>query len=141
MKPEQYPRQPEHLWQHFYEITQTPRPSKQEQAVRQYVIDLADAAGHAWQMDDQGNLVVRVPASEGMAGRETVVIQNHLDMVTVKTSEKQHDFARDPLSLVVEDGWLRADRTTLGADNGVGCAAALALMTDQAVSHPPLMIR
>jgi dipeptidase D len=138
MKPENYPSQPAQLWEHFYRITQIPRPSKQEAAVRGYVIELAEAAGHDWRSDDQENLVVSVPASQGRENAPRVIIQNHLDMVTVKTSDKTHDFERDPLALVVEDGWLRADRTTLGADNGVGCAAALALMTDKEVEHPPL---
>ena len=138
MKPENYPREPAHLWHHFYEITQIPRPSRQEEAVRQYVIGQAQEAAHSWRMDQTGNLVVTVPASAGFEDREAVIIQNHLDMVTVKTSDKVHDFERDPLSLEVEKGWLRADRTTLGADNGVGCAAALALMTDRQVQHPPL---
>src|SRR5210317_2154566 len=138
MKPDNYPSQPAHLWQHFYCLTRIPRPSKREAAVRQYVIDLAVAGGHDWRMDDEGNLVVTVAASAGMEGRPAVIIQNHLDMVTVKTADKEHDFERDPLCLQVEDGWLRADRTTLGADNGVGCAAALALMTDPDVMHPPL---
>jgi dipeptidase D len=138
MKPDNYPSTPAHLWRHFYQITQIPRPSKQEAAVRQYVIDQAEQGGHPWRMDQEGNLVVAVAASAGMAAREPVIIQNHLDMVTVKTADKQHDFSRDPLSLAVEDGWLHADRTTLGADNGVGCAAALALMTDPEVEHPPL---
>jgi len=138
MKPDNYPATPAHLWRHFYQITQIPRPSRQEAAVRQYVIDQAEQGGHPWRMDPAGNLVVTVAASVGMGDREPVIIQNHLDMVTVKTADKQHDFTRDPLSLVVEDGWLHADRTTLGADNGVGCAAALALMTDPQVQHPPL---
>ncbi len=138
MKPDNYPSTPAHLWRHFYEITQIPRPSRQEAAVRQYVIEQAERGGHSWRMDEEGNLVVTVEASAGIADREPVIIQNHLDMVTVKTADKQHDFSRDPLSLVVEDGWLCADRTTLGADNGVGCAAALALMTDPEVVHPPL---
>jgi dipeptidase D len=138
MKPDQYPLEPAHLWQHFYEITQIPRPSKEEAAVRQYVIAQAEQAACVWQMDEQGNLLVRVPASPGLEASGTVIIQNHLDMVTVKTEDKAHDFSRDPLDLQVVDGWLLADRTTLGADNGVGCAAALALMTDQTVAHPPL---
>lgn len=138
MKPELYPTEPAHLWQHFYAITRIPRPSREEQAVRQYVIDQAERSGYAWRMDDEGNLVVSVPASDGRDDRPTVIIQNHLDMVTVKTSDKDHDFSRDPLTLQVQDGWLSADRTTLGADNGVGCAAALAVMTDPAVQHPPL---
>ncbi len=138
MKPENYPTQPPHLWQHFYRITQIPRPSRHEAAVRQYVIDQAEEHGCSWRRDAQGNLVVVVPASPGRENRPAVVIQNHLDMVTVKAEGKEHDFAAQPLDLVVDDGWLRADRTTLGADNGVGCAAALALMTDPAAVHPPL---
>ncbi|MBA6414357.1 beta-Ala-His dipeptidase [Parahaliea sp. F7430] len=138
MKPDNYPQQPSHIWEHFYQFTQIPRPSKHEQAVRQYVIDQAEALGHRWQCDAVGNLVVYVPATPGMESSGTVIIQNHLDMVTVKTEDKQHDFFRDPLSLAISDGWLHADRSTLGADNGVGCAAALALMTDDSVAHPPL---
>ncbi len=138
MKPENYPQQPSHLWEHFYQITQIPRPSKEEDAVRSYVINAAESGGHKWQMDSVGNLVVYVAASKGMSDREAVTIQNHLDMVTVKTEDREHDFSRDPLSLKVVDGWLQADRTTLGADNGVGCAAALAVMTDPDVVHPPL---
>jgi len=138
MKPDNYPLAPAHLWRHFYQITQIPRPSRQETAVRQYVIEQAQQCGHPWRMDAEGNLVVSVAGSACMAGREPVIIQNHLDMVTVKSADKEHDFSRDPLSLIVEDGWLRADRTTLGADNGVGCATALALMTDPDVVHPPL---
>jgi dipeptidase D len=138
MKPAAYPLEPAHLWEHFYQITQIPRPSRQEAAVRQYVIDLATRGGHAWRMDEAGNLAVSIAASAGRADRPGVIIQNHLDMVTVKTSDKDHDFTRQPLTLQVADGWLQADRTTLGADNGVGCAAALALMTDPGVTHPPL---
>jgi dipeptidase D len=138
MKPANYPTEPAHLWEHFYQISQIPRPSKQEEAVRQYVIDLAQAGAHPWRQDEMGNLLVSVAASAGMAGKAAVIIQNHLDMVTVKTGDKEHDFACDPLTLKVVDGWLQADRTTLGADNGVGAAAALALMTDDKIAHPPL---
>jgi len=138
MKPAAYPADPEHLWEHFYRITQIPRPSKAEDAVRDYVISQAEAHDYRWQLDATGNLVVYVPASPGREGNGTVIIQNHLDMVTVKTGDKAHDFYTDPLTLKVEDGWLLADQTTLGADNGVGCAAALAVMTDTDVQHPPL---
>ncbi len=138
MKPANYPTEPSHLWEHFYQFTQIPRPSKEEEAVRQYVIDQAEQGGHAWAMDDVGNLVVSVAASIGMEGRSMVIIQNHMDMVTVKTGDKSHDFHTQGLTLEVDDGWLKADRTTLGADNGLGCAAALAVMTDTSVAHPPL---
>ncbi|MEH6571532.1 MAG: M20/M25/M40 family metallo-hydrolase, partial [Halioglobus sp.] len=106
--------------------------------MRAYVIEQARRGGHSWRMDDEGNIVVAVAASAGMEDHGTVIIQNHLDMVTVKTGDKDHDFDHDPLQLQVVDGWLSADRTTLGADNGVGCAAALAVMTDASVAHPPL---
>jgi len=138
MKPDNYPCDPAHLWEHFYQITRIPRPSREEAAVRQYVIDQAQQHSRSWRMDDQGNIVVSVPASAGRDDRPTVIIQNHLDMVTVKTEDKDHDFGTDSLDLVVDEGWLRADRTTLGADNGAGCAAALALMTDPSLTHPPL---
>ena len=138
MRPTDYPLEPSHLWEHFYQFTQIPRPSKEEAAVRQYVVDQAEKCGHSWRMDEVGNLVVSLPASPGMEQRGTVVIQNHLDMVTVKTGDKEHNFHTQALSLEVKDGWLKADRTTLGADNGIGCAAALAVMTDSTVAHPPL---
>ncbi len=137
-QPANYPTQPEALWQRFYEITQIPRPSAEEAAVRDHVIALAESSHCAWKTDQRGNLVVMVPGSAGREQEAPVIIQNHLDMVTVKTDDKQHDFQRDPLTLQVEDDWLLADRTTLGADNGVGCAAALALMTTEGLSHPPL---
>jgi len=138
MKPDNYPLEPAHLWEHFYQITQIPRPSKEEEAVRAYVIEQAEVCGHPWKTDETGNLVVYVAATAGMPDREPVIIQNHLDMVTVKTQDRDHDFHNDPLQLQVGDGWLSADRTTLGADNGVGCAAALAVMTDPDAVHPPL---
>lgn len=138
MKPVNYPAEPSHLWEHFYQFTQIPRPSKEEEAVRQYVIAQAERDGHNWSMDEVGNLVISVAATGGMEDRPTVIIQNHLDMVTVKTGDKSHDFHTQGLTLEVADGWLKADRTTLGADNGIGCAAALAVMTDTSVAHPPL---
>ncbi len=106
--------------------------------MRQYVIDQAQQGGHPWRDGRGGNLVVASPPVRAWRSGPVVIIQNHLDMVTVKTGDKDHDFASQPLNLQVADGWLQADRTTLGADNGVGCAAALALMTDPAVRHPPL---
>lgn len=136
--PENYPSEPARLWEQFHHITRIPRPSGEEAAIRQYITALAESSGCAWNTDDRGNLVVRVPGSPGRESDTPVVIQNHLDMVAVKTDDKQHDFHRDALVLKVEEGWLLADRTTLGADNGVGCAAALALMLEEGLSHPPL---
>lgn len=138
MKPTQYPQQPAHLWNHFYQISQIPRPSAQEQAFRDWIIELAEQHQASHKIDTAGNLVVYVPASRGREQENPVVIQNHLDMVTVKRDDIDHDFEKDPLQLQIDDGWLTANGTTLGADNGLGCAAALALMTDPDISHPPL---
>ena len=139
-KPAQYPLEPAALWEHFYQITQIPRPSGEEAALREHIISLAQQNACEWRQDDAGNLVVYVAGSAGREQESAVVIQNHLDMVTVKTDDKQHDFSKDGLTLQVEEGWLLADRTTLGADNGLGCAAALALITDSSLLHPPLEI-
>lgn len=138
MKPANYPQSPSHLWEHFYQFSQIPRPSKAEARIREYVIAEAERCGMPWKSDAMDNIVIYVPGTHGMESSAPVVIQNHVDMVTVKTDDKEHDFHTDPLQLEVVDGWLKADRTTLGADNGIGCAAALALMSDSSVVHPPL---
>lgn len=138
MKPENYPNLPSHLWEHFYHISQIPRPSKQEDKIKNYLTAQAETNNCPWRSDTTGNIVIYVPATAGFENKPVVIIQNHIDMVTVKTEDKLHDFDKDPLQLVVEGGWLSADRTTLGADNGIGCAAALALMSDTGVAHPPL---
>jgi dipeptidase D len=137
-KPSNYPSEPAALWEHFYQITQIPRPSGEEAALREHIAALADERAYSWKTDAAGNLVVYVTGSTGREAEGAVIIQNHMDMVTVKTGDKTHDFSADPLLLQVEEGWLLADRTTLGADNGLGCAAAMALMTDSSLSHPPL---
>lgn len=138
MKPSHYPEQPEHIWNHFFNITRIPRPSGQEAAMRDYIVGLADERNLQTRVDTAGNLVVYVPASPGFEKAEVVAIQNHLDMVTVKTGDIDHNFNTDPLTLEVNDGWLSAQGTTLGADNGIGVAAALAVMTDDSVQHPAL---
>lgn len=138
MKPEHYPSHPEHIWDHFYHFTQIPRPSKKEEKIRDHILLLADENGMSYREDNAGNIVVLVPGTHGKEKDAVVIIQNHVDMVTVKTGDSEHDFDHDPLHLLIEDGWLKADKTTLGADNGIGCAAAMALMTDSTVEHPPL---
>lgn len=132
------PDVPKHIWRHFLEISQIPRPSGREAAIRGYIISLARQHHFAHFVDGVGNLIVYVPATLGYERVSAVAIQNHLDMVTVKTADKTHDFNNDPLSLIVEGGWMTADRTSLGADNGIGVAAALAVMTDSSVVHPAL---
>ncbi|MBD65007.1 MAG: aminoacyl-histidine dipeptidase [Halobacteriovoraceae bacterium] len=138
MKPADYPGQPENLWNIFYDFTQTPRPSKKEDKIRKYLLDLAQKQSLETKTDDVGNIVIFVPGKNGRENDEPLLIQNHIDMVTDSLNTIQIDFENDPLKLKIENGWLKAEGTTLGADNGIGCAAALATIFDDTIVHPPL---
>lgn len=130
---------PQALWQYFHQLTQIPRPSHHEEAVQQFVLDEAARLGLDAVRDAAGNIRVRKAASAGCEGAAGVILQAHLDMVPQKNADKVHDFTKDPITTVVgEDGWLRADGTTLGADNGLGAAAILAVLADKTLVHPPL---
>lgn len=130
---------PKPLWQYFHQLTQIPRPSHHEEAVQQFVLDEAARLGLQAARDEAGNIRVRKAASAGCEGAPGVILQAHLDMVPQKNADKVHDFTKDPITtLVGEDGWLRADGTTLGADNGLGVAAILAILADKTLVHPPL---
>ena len=130
--------EPRPLWRHFDAILAIPRPSRQEERARRYVTDLAEARGLRWREDAAGNVVVEKPASPGKEGAPGVVLQGHLDMVTEKNSGTVHDFERDPIVPRRQDGWVKATGTTLGADNGIGAAAILAVMTADDLVHGPL---
>ncbi len=129
---------PEIMWKHFEDLTGIPRCSKNEAAAAKYVMEQAQAKGCKAEQDPAGNVVVRVPASPGKEGAPTVVLQGHLDMVGEKDSSSPHDFDKDPIPVIRDGDWLTADGTTLGADNGVGLAASLALMSDPDSVHGPL---
>ena len=130
--------EPRQVWQHFDEILKIPRGSKNEQAMREYVIEVAQKHGLSYKQDQTGNVVVAKPAANGREGRPVVVLQSHLDMVNEKNSDVQHDFDKDPLQPRLEGEYLKATGTTLGSDNGIGVAAALALMESANVKHGPL---
>ncbi len=130
--------EPKQLWELFYSLTQIPRPSKNEGAA----IDFVEAFGHDLGLetlrDEVGNVIIRKPATPGMENRKGVVLQGHVDMVPQKNSDKQHDFNTDPIEAYVEEGWVKANGTTLGADNGIGVAAALAVLKDKSLKHGPV---
>ncbi|MBU1098369.1 MAG: cytosol nonspecific dipeptidase [Ignavibacteriae bacterium HGW-Ignavibacteriae-2] len=128
------------LWKYFYEISQVPRPSKKEEKIREYVIDFAQKHSLEFVEDKVGNIVIKVPASKGFENKPTVVLQGHVDMVCEKNKGTNHDFDNDPLTLINEDGWIKAKGTTLGADNGIGVAAGMAAATDPDLQHGPLEI-
>lgn len=130
--------EPRALWQRFDDILAIPRPSTREEAMRRYVIGLAEQKSLRHRQDAVGNLVVEKPASPGREGAPGVVLQAHLDMVTEKDAGVAHDFERDPIVPRREDGWVHATGTTLGADNGIGVAALLAVMLADDLEHGPL---
>ena len=130
--------QPEPVWKHFDRLAAIPRASTKEAAARDYVRALAAKLGLESVQDDAGNLVIRKPARPGREGAPMALLQGHLDMVCEKNEATVHDFDSDPIKVVRDGDWLKADGTTLGSDNGVGVAAALAVMESNNIAHGPL---
>lgn len=131
---------PELMWERFYEITQVPRPSKKEEKIREYVRSFANDRNLEFKEDNVGNIVIKVPATPGYENSPIVIMQGHVDMVCEKNKGTEHDFDNDPIKLKIEGVWLTAEGTTLGADNGIGVAAGLAVVDDESVVHGPLEI-
>ena len=129
---------PRDVWQYFYQITQIPRPSHQEEKIQQYILDEAARLGLPVERDARGNIRVCKAGSAGRENEPGVILQAHLDMVAQKNSDTVHDFSKDPIRTVVKGDWVHADGTTLGADNGIGVAMILAVLADPNLSHPPL---
>lgn len=130
--------EPESVWNHFYDLSQIPRCSGNEEAVGQHVIDMAEQLGFKWKKDHVGNIVIKKPATKGMEDRPACVIQGHLDMVCEKNKDTVHDFEKDPIKLVRDGEWITADGTTLGSDNGIAVAMALAVMESTDIPHPEM---
>lgn len=129
---------PQLVWKRFYEISQIPRPSKSEERIRLYLRNFAGQNNLDMKEDDAGNIVMFVQPSSGFENAPTVVLQGHIDMVCEKNKETDHDFNNDPIKLKRDGEWITADGTTLGADNGIGVAAALAVSQDEDFEHGPL---
>ena len=121
----------------FNEITKVPRPSKKEEKIRQFLLDFAAKHNLAVKTDKIGNVVITKPATPGKEDAPTVIMQAHMDMVC-ESNDKNFDFDNSPITTVVDGEWLRAEGTTLGADNGIGMAAALAALVDESLVHGPL---
>jgi len=130
--------EPHVVWNYFDEIRKIPRPSKHEEKIQAWLKAWAEEQGFAVHEDAAGNLVVSVPASPDSDGAAPVVLQGHVDMVPEKNRDSDHDFLTDPIKVVVDGDWVVAPDTTLGADNGIGIAMAMAAATDQGCVHPPL---
>jgi dipeptidase D len=130
--------EPRHLWNHFDRIRSIPRPSRHEEKIREHILAWAKEHGFATRVDTVGNVAISVPATKGHENAPTLVLQAHMDMVCEKNADVTFDFFKDAIQLQRDGDWLTAKGTTLGADNGIGLAAALACADDPAVVHGPL---
>jgi len=129
---------PELVWKQFDEIRKIPRCSKHEEKIREYLLDFADKHGFDAKTDEVKNVVIKKDAAKGMENKPIVVLQSHMDMVCEKNSDVDFDFSKDPITLKVEGDILTADGTTLGADDGIGIAASLAILEDTSLSLGPI---
>lgn len=129
---------PQPLWNNFEDICQIPRPSKKEGKIIQFLLDFAKKNGLSALQDEVGNVLIRKPATLGRENDPVVILQSHMDMVCEKNSGTEHNFDTDPIRPFVEDGWVKAEGTTLGADDGIGMAAQMAILTATDLSHGPI---
>lgn len=127
--------EPNSLWQHFYSITQIPHPSGHTEKIRQFLVHFGNSHRLETLTDVAGNVLIRKPATTGMEHKKTVILQAHMDMVPQKNSGVQHSFETDALSVFVDEDWVKAKDTTLGADNGIGMAAILAILESTDINH------
>jgi dipeptidase D len=129
---------PAEVWAYFNEILAIPRISKKEDQIIAYLIEFAKKYKLDYKLDQVGNLLISKPATAGMENRKGVILQSHADMVGEKHAEVQHDFDKDPIQAYLEDGWVKARGTTLGADDGIGIAASMAILASDSIEHGPL---
>ena len=129
---------PECIWRNFDALTQVPRPSGHLEKVQHMLLEFAVRVGVEAFLDPAGNIVMRKPASPGMENRKSIILQAHMDMVPQKSNESTHNFETDPIQTYVDGEWVKAKGTTLGADNGIGVAAIMAVMEDKTLVHGPV---
>jgi dipeptidase D len=127
--------QPTAIWNYFYDITQIPRPSKKEERILAYLLDFAKQHNLEAKQDKAGNILITKPATEGKENAPIVILQSHVDMVCEKNSDTVHDFDNDPIETIIDGDWVHANGTTLGADNGIGMAAQLAVLAASDIAH------
>lgn len=127
---------PKALWKNFYSLTQVPRPSGKKKEIGDFFVNFGKSLGLETLQDEIGNVLVRKPATPGMEDRKAVILQAHMDMVPQKNSNVEHNFETDPIEAFIDGEWVRANNTTLGADNGIGAAAAMAILESTDVAHP-----
>ena len=126
------------VFEQFAEINKIPRPSKREEKMIEYLRNFGESHGLDTQVDETGNVIIRKPATKGMENRHTVILQSHMDMVCDKLVDVEFDFDKDAIQTYVDGEWLRAKGTTLGADDGIGCAIELAVLVSNDIEHGPI---
>ena len=129
---------PVEIWRNFDKLTQVPRPSGHLEKIQAYLLDWAKKAGVEAFQDAAGNIVMRKPATPGMENRKGVIMQAHMDMVPQKAPESNHDFENDPIETIIDGDWVRANKTTLGSDDGLGVATIMAVMEAKDLQHGPV---
>ncbi len=130
--------QPGDVWKNFYNLTQIPRPSHHEEKVRDFLVQFGKDLSLEMVVDQTGNVIISKPAAAGMENRKGVVLQAHMDIVPQKTADKDFDFLTDPIEAYLDGDWVKADRTTLGADDGIGIALAMAVLESDTIKHGPV---
>jgi dipeptidase D len=130
--------EPKEMWNHFADLNAVPRPSKKEEKVIEFVMNFGKSLGFETLQDKIGNVIIKKPASAGMEDRKTVILQSHLDMVHQKNSCTVFDFETQGIEMIVDGDWVKANGTTLGADNGIGVASIMAVLSSSTISHPAI---
>jgi dipeptidase D len=130
--------EPKELWSYFADLNAVPRPSKKEERVIRFIKNFGQQLGLETLEDEIGNVIIKKPASPGMEGKQTVLLQSHLDMVHQKNADTEFDFETQGIQMYVDGDWVRARGTTLGADNGIGVATIMALLASKDIAHPPI---
>ncbi|MFM7300595.1 MAG: beta-Ala-His dipeptidase, partial [Crocinitomicaceae bacterium] len=130
--------EPNALWSHFADLNAVPRPSKKEERVRAFMVEFGKNLQLETIVDTIGNVIIKKNASAGMENRKTIILQAHLDMVHQKNSDTTFDFDNQGIDMIIEGDWVKAKGTTLGADNGIGVAAIMAILSSSTIPHPPI---
>lgn len=130
--------EPKLVWNHFEDLNAVPRPSKKEEQIRQFMVDFGTRLGLETAVDRIGNVIIKKPASKGYEDRETIILQTHIDMVHQKNAGTEFDFAKQGIQSYIDGDWVKAKGTTLGADNGMGVAATMAVLSSEDHAHPAI---
>jgi dipeptidase D len=130
--------EPKGVWNNFANLNAVPRPSKKEERVIQFAKSFGENLGFETIVDVVGNVIIKKPASPGMEDRKTVIMQSHLDMVCQKNSDTEFDFDTQGIEMLIENDWVTANGTTLGADNGMGVAAIMTVLESTKIVHPAI---